>query len=403
MRGSAWNLLLPQRLAFATAPRCHRSGRLIDQDFALHYQGSTDFRHDQPDLTGVVLVNLGTPDAPTPAALRRYLAQFLGDRRVVELPRWLHLLLLHGVILRTRPYRSARNYAEIWTEQGSPLLIHSQSLAERVASVFAGDPQIVVALAMRYGEPSIPAVLERLRAQGLRRLLVVPLYPQYSGTTTASVYDVVFAVLRRWRFIPELRLVGEYFAEPDYIGALVARIAAHRAVHGAADRLLMSFHGIPRRYFLAGDPYFCECQATARAVATRLGLSREQYAVSFQSRDGPDEWLKPYTDQTLETWAREGVKSVQVVCPGFAVDCLETLEEIAVENRDRFLQHGGERFEYIPALNAGEDHVQLIAGLVRKHLAGWPVDHAAPDPAQREAMLAERARRRAEFEADAGR
>lgn len=364
----------------------------------MRFQGSPDYRHDQPDLTGVLLVNLGTPDAPTPAALRRYLGQFLGDRRVIELPRWLHLLLLHGIILRTRPYRSARNYAQIWTDQGSPLLIHSQALAERVGAELASDPQVAVALAMRYGEPSIPAVLEQLRARGLRRLLVVPLYPQYSATTTASVYDAVFDALGRWRYIPELRMVGEYFSDPAYIDAVVARIAAHRAEHGPAEKLLMSFHGIPKRYFLAGDPYFCECQATARLVATRLGLSRDQYAVTFQSRDGPDEWLKPYTDQTLEQWAKDGVKSVQVVCPGFSVDCLETLEEIAVENRDNFLEHGGERFEYIPALNAEPDHAALLAALVRRHMSGWPVDHAAPAPAQRDAMLAERARRHAELE-----
>ncbi len=364
----------------------------------MRFLGSPDFRHDQPDLTGILLVNLGTPDAPTPAALRRFLAQFLGDRRVVELPRWLHLLLLHGVILRIRPYRSARNYAQIWSDRGSPMMILSQALADRVAAAFAGDPQIAVALAMRYGEPSIPAVLEQLRVRGLRRLLVVPLYPQYSATTTASVYDVVFDVLRRWRFIPELRLVGEYFAERAYIDALVARIAAHRAEHGPADKLLMSFHGIPMRYFLAGDPYYCECQATARAVATRLGLARDQFAVSFQSRDGPDEWLKPYTDQILEQWAKDGVRSVQVVCPGFSVDCLETLEEIAVENRDNFLKYGGERFEYIPALNAEKDHVDLLTGLVRRHLAGWPVDHAAPACADQDAALAERARRHAELE-----
>lgn len=369
----------------------------------MRFQGSPDFRHDQPDLTGVLLVNLGTPEAPTPAALRRYLAQFLGDRRVVELPRWLHLALLHGIILRTRPYRSARNYQQIWTDRGSPLLIHSQALADRLAAEFAADPQIAVALAMRYGEPSIAAALEGLRARGLRRLLVVPLYPQYSATTTASVYDAVFDQLRCWRHVPELRLVGGYFGEAAYVDALVARVAAHRAVHGPADRLLMSFHGIPRRYFLGGDPYYCECQATARAIATGLGLARGQYAVSFQSRDGPDEWLKPYTDQTLEEWAREGVRSVQVICPGFAVDCLETLEEIAVENRDNFLAHGGERFEYIPALNAGEDHVRVLSGLIRRHFGGWPVDRAAPTPAEREALLAARARRHAELSSEAGR
>lgn len=345
------------------------------------YLGRPAFRHDRPDATGVLLVNLGTPEAPTTGAVRHYLREFLSDPRVVELPRLLWWPILHGFILRTRPSRSARAYQQIWTPEGSPLLQYSRDLAARVGAALGADDsagRLLVRVAMRYGPPSIPTVLREMQDAGLRRLLVLPLYPQYSATTTASVFDAVFAELRTWRWVPELRTVADYFHDPAHLDLLAARIRAHRATHGDADRLLFSFHGIPERFFRDGDPYFCQCQATAREVAQRLELPRDRWMVSFQSRVGREPWLKPYTDETLKRWPGEGVKSVQVVCPGFAVDCLETIEEIADENRETFLHAGGERYEYIPALNAEADHVDALAGLLRRHLAGWdPLDAAA--------------------------
>lgn len=330
--------------------------------------------HRQAPLTAVVLVNLGTPDAPTAPALRRYLAEFLADPRVVETPRWLWWLILHGVILRIRPARSARAYATVWTEQGSPLLFGSQALADAVQARLdytLGADAPTVKLAMSYGNPNLAAVLEELRARGMRRLLVVPLYPQYSGSTTASVFDAVSRQLQRWRWIPELRFVTEYYREPGYVQALAASVREHWQAHGRSERLLLSFHGIPGRYLVNGDPYYCQCQVTARLLRETLGLGEQELHVSFQSRVGREPWLQPYTDQTLVAWARSGVRRVDVMCPGFAIDCLETLEEIAGQNAEAFVHAGGERLSYIPALNHRPDHVETIAQLIDRQLSGW--------------------------------
>lgn len=343
------------------------------------YLGSTEREaHRQAGGTAVVLVNLGTPDAPTAAALRRYLAEFLWDPRVVETPRWLWWLILHGVILRIRPARSARAYARIWTEAGSPLLTGSRALTEAVAGELsqrlgAASPQVV--LAMSYGAPNLREVLEGLRTQGVRRLLVLPLYPQYSGSTTASVFDAVTAILRRWRWVPELRFIGDYYREPGYLQALADSVRQHWAAHGRGERLLLSFHGIPARYLTGGDPYYCQCQATARGLRAALGLDDTALQVSFQSRVGREPWLQPYTDLLLQRWASEGVRRVDVLCPGFSIDCLETLDEIAGENAEAFVHSGGERLSYIPALNASAGHAALLAGLIERHVAGW-----APPP-----------------------
>jgi ferrochelatase len=331
----------------------------------------------------VLLVNLGTPDAPTATAVRRYLGEFLWDPRVVELPRPLWWLILHGVILRFRPARVAGLYRKVWTDEGAPLLCHSKRLTAAVEGALGGD--VRVALAMRYGQPSIERVLGELRAQGMRRLLVLPLYPQYSATTTAAVFDAVSAVLARWRWVPELRFIQHYHDHPAYIDALARSIAEHRQAHGSADRLLMSFHGIPLRYFNAGDPYFCECQKTARLLADRLGLEPDQWKLTFQSRFGREQWLKPYTDHTLREWPGQGVRSVDLVCPGFASDCLETLEEIDEENREIFVAAGGESFNYIPALNDRPDHAAALAQLLKAHLQGW--DTAAETPHHRSERL----------------
>ncbi|HET9485299.1 MAG TPA: ferrochelatase [Xanthomonadales bacterium] len=360
-----------------------------------------DFPHERTDLTGVLVVNLGTPEAPTPGAVRRYLAEFLADPRVIEAPRALWWLILHGVILRIRPARSARKYAMVWTPDGSPLLVLTRELTARLARALDpdGERPLEVAYAMRYGEPSIPRVLRAMRARGLRRLLVLPLYPQYSGTTTGSVFDAIADELSRWRFVPELRFVQGYHDDEAWVAALAASVRAHWASTPRGERLLFSFHGIPQRYFDAGDPYFCACQASARKVAERLGLAASEWLVSFQSRVGREPWLRPYTDETLVRLAREGVRSVDVACPGFAVDCLETLEEIAIENRDAFLAAGGERYAYVPALNAGDDHVAALAALVARHGHGWDALAPSFDAARRREDAALRAERAAALRA----
>lgn len=337
------------------------------------YTGPADFHHDTPETLGVLITNLGTPDAPTPEALRRYLGEFLWDPRVVEMPRPLWWLILHGFILRLRPRRAARAYATVWSDAGSPLLAISQRQAKALQLIleqrFTGP--IKVALGMRYGTPSIAAALDELRHANVRRLLVLPLYPQYSATTTASTFDAVAAVLKRWRWLPELRFVTHYHDHPAYLDAVAASIRAHRERHPGEARLLFSFHGLPKRNLLAGDPYHCECQATARRIVERLGLRDDQWQIAFQSRFGRQEWLKPYTDQTLKAWGKAGVQRVQVVCPGFSADCLETLEEIAEQNRELFLHAGGKAFEYIPALNDSAEHIDALARIVEEHTHGW--------------------------------
>lgn len=333
----------------------------------------TDYRHDSPRRTGILLVNLGTPEAPTPAAVRRYLREFLSDPRVIELPRILWWPLLHGIILNTRPRRSAEAYRRIWTEEGSPLYLISrrQLAAVRAGLARAHGDAFQVELGMRYGRPAIRETLQRLQRANVRRLLILPLYPQYSGTTTASTFDAVATALRRWRWVPELRFVNHYHDDAPYIAALVESIRVHQAEHGKPERLLFSFHGIPRHYFLAGDPYFCQCQKTARLVASELELPAERWAVSFQSRFGPREWLKPYTDKLLVDWAASGVGKVQVICPGFSADCLETLEEIQILGRGRFLEAGGAELTYIPALNDQPAHIDALLQIIQRHCAGW--------------------------------
>lgn len=334
------------------------------------------FQHTQADRTGVLLVNLGTPDAPDRASVRRYLKEFLSDPRVVEGPRLPWWLVLNLIILNTRPSRSAKAYQKVWTKQGSPLLTISreQESALRSALKQSYGENICVELAMRYGSPSIESGLSALRDQGVRRILVLPLYPQYSATTTASIFDEVTDQVRKWRWLPELRFINHYHDDPAYIAALAESVSNWRAEHGNSDKLLLSFHGIPKEYFLKGDPYFCECQKTGRLLAESLQLGEDQWQLTFQSRLGPREWLQPYTDKTLEQMGKDGVKSVQVLCPGFSADCLETLEEVAMENRDIFLDAGGEKYEYIPCLNADQPHIAMLAGLVKQHLGGWATD-----------------------------
>lgn len=339
------------------------------------YLGESAYEHGSPAALGALLVNLGTPDAPTPAAIRRFLAEFLWDPRVVEAPRWLWWLALHGVILRIRPSRSAHAYRQIWTPDGSPLLLHSRALVEKTRGTLNARLQAAVVLGMSYSSPSIPGALEQLRRAGVRRLIVLPLYPQYSCTTTASVFDRVTSELQRWRWVPELRFIGNYHDEPSYVEAISTSIREHWHTH-ERGHLLFSFHGVPRRYLLAGDPYHCQCLTTARLVASRLGLDAADWSVSFQSQVGREEWLRPYTDETLMQMAQQGRKRVSVVCPGFATDCLETLEEIAIRNRALFLASGGEFYDYIPALNSSDAHADLLADLIARHAQGWPAADA---------------------------
>jgi ferrochelatase len=339
-----------------------------------HYTGLAGQSYDQPAQAGVLLVNLGTPDAPTARAVRPYLAEFLGDPRVIEYPRWLWWLILHGVILRIRPARSAHAYARVWTPAGSPLRVGSEKLAAALQtklSQLAAGP-VRVALAMRYGAPSVRAQIEQMQRAGVRRLLVLPLYPQYSGTSTGSVIDAVADTFKQLRWPPELRIINDYHADAGHIGALAQSIEQWWAMHGRGDKLLLSFHGIPQRYVAAGDPYLRQCQTTAHLLRERLGLNETQLITSFQSRVGREPWLQPYTDETVKRLASEGVKRLDVACPGFAVDCLETLEEIAMQNADFFTAASGEALRYIPALNDGNAQVDSLSALVLRHAQGWP-------------------------------
>ncbi|MBV1787933.1 ferrochelatase [Marinobacterium sp. D7] len=331
------------------------------------------YSHQREDCVGVLLTNLGTPDEPTPKALRRYLKEFLWDPRVVELPRPLWWLILNGIILNTRPRRSAEAYRQVWTDAGSPLLLHTRAQADALSNRFSGEKglSVIVDFAMRYGNPSIESVIQRMQERGVRRLLVLPLYPQYSAATTASTFDALAADFTRRRWLPDLRFVSHYHDFPAYIEAMALSIEQYWQHHGRPERLLLSYHGVPERYLHSGDPYYCECRTTSRLLARRLGVDEEFCMTTFQSRFGREEWLKPYTDETLKALPGEGVKSVQVYCPGFSADCLETIEEIGVENRDYFLSAGGERYGYIPALNDRVEHIDALELLIRSHIADW--------------------------------
>lgn len=328
---------------------------------------------DDPTI-GVLLVNLGTPEAPTASAVRRYLGQFLHDWRVVDVSRWLWCPILHGIILPLRSPRVARNYAAIWGEGGSPLMAFSRSLSQRVDAALGGH---VVQLAMTYGAPSVGTALRAMAERGIGRVLVLPLYPQYSATTTGAVFDAVARELMTWRDLPELRFVRDYHRDPAWVQAMADSIRAHWQAQGRGERLLFSFHGIPQRFAKAGDPYPQQCQASAEAIAAALGLATGDWALTFQSRFGREPWLRPYTDVTLREWGSAGLASVDVVCPGFAVDCLETLEEIAVENRDAFIAAGGRSLNYVAALNDGDAHVAAMQAVIARHTAGWN-DNAQP-------------------------
>ena len=349
------------------------------------------YTHGTIARSAVLLVNLGTPESPEPAAVRRYLKEFLSDPRVVEIPRLIWWPILHGIILNVRPRKSAQKYAAIWTPSGSPLRVHSEQQALLLRG-YLGDRgfDIEVALAMRYGEPSIASVLAQLRAGHVERLLVLPLYPQYSATTTAAVFDAVHAALARTRNVPEVRWVKHFHDHAGYIEALKSGVLAYWKKHGRAQdvggKLVMSFHGVPRRTLELGDPYHCECHKTARLLAEALGLSKNEYVVTFQSRFGKAEWLKPYTAPTLHELGRKGAQRVDVICPGFVADCLETLEEIALEGKQEFLKGGGKQYHYIACSNESPPFIDALADIVQANAQGWPTMRADRARLEQEAV-----------------
>jgi ferrochelatase len=347
------------------------------------FQQEPPFQHGTPSgpaaRTAILYCNLGTPSAPTAPALRTYLAEFLGDSRVVEIPKPIWWLILHGIILRVRPAKSAAKYASIWTEQGSPLKAFTELQAQSLdAAMQQRGHSVSVRYAMRYGQPSVAAQLSALKAEGVQRVLIVPAYPQYSGTTTASVFDAVYRWGLKTRLIPEMRFVNRYHDDPRYIHALAQTVRQHWAKNGQAEQLVMSFHGVPERTLQLGDPYHCECMKTGRLLAEALGLSKDQYKLTFQSRFGKAKWLEPYTEPTLVAMAGQGVKKVDVICPGFTSDCLETLEEIQQEAQEAFIHAGGESFSYVPCLNNHPVWIEALAAISLDHMQGWQL--TTPDP-----------------------
>ena len=347
------------------------------------------YTHVAAVKTAVVLVNLGTPDAPDASAVRRYLKQFLSDRRVVEIPRAIWWLILNGIILPIRAKKSAQKYALIWTKEGSPLKVHTARQATLLrGSLGQQGHDVQVVFAMTYGNPSLPDVLNKLKAEGCDRILILPAYPQYSATTTASIFDAVTRHYLSVRNVPELRFIKHYHDDAGYIQALKHTVLAHWEINGRGKKLVLSFHGVPKRTLLLGDPYHCECYKTARLLARELGLAADDILVTFQSRFGKAEWLQPYTAPTLKKLAQDGLERVDVMCPGFTSDCLETLEEISLEAKQEFLLAGGKEFHYIPCLNEAPAWIAALAVISAKHLQGWPTRLSATE---RDALAAERA------------
>jgi protoporphyrin/coproporphyrin ferrochelatase len=348
------------------------------------------FEHGKKERVAVLMVQLGTPDAPEPGAVRRYLKQFLSDPRVVEIPRLLWWLILNGIILNTRPKKSAAKYRSIWTKEGSPLLVNSKAQAKLLQG-YLGERGHEVIVALRYGNPGIPEVLRQLREKNVTKLLVLPMYPQYASATTATGMDEIFRELATWRNQPEVRSIRSFHKDPAYIGALAAQVRKHwereQTSGGRAKMLLLSFHGIPERSLHLGDPYHCECYATARLLAERLELDPSAVKVTFQSRFGRAKWLEPYTDATLKALPAAGTTVVDVMCPGFVADCLETLEEIAIEAKETFLHAGGKEYRYIACLNDFPEFIEGLADLCERNLQGWP-SHRLTDLAERERQAA---------------
>lgn len=335
------------------------------------FLGRSKSVHQTQAKTAILLTNLGTPEAPTAKALRVYLKEFLSDPRVVEIPRLVWLIILHGIILRIRPKKSAKLYQSIWTEQGSPLMVISKALTTKVSQAITDKYQntVMVDLAMRYGQPSIENALENFQQQGVQNIIVLPLYPQYAGPTTGSTFDAVVNVIKRWRWIPSLHFISSYHDHPLYIKALANSVNEHVLKFGKPDKFVLSYHGMPKLFLERGDPYYCFCHKTTRLLMAELGWQEDNCVMSFQSRFGKAEWLKPYTDETLVELAQQGHKHVAIISPAFSADCLETLEELAHENKETFINAGGEQYYYIDALNERDDHCQMVLDIVEQHLA----------------------------------
>lgn len=331
------------------------------------YVSNANRLHGVKRCVGVLVTNLGTPSAHTTKAVRLYLKEFLSDPRVIEVPRFLWWFILNFFILPYRSKRSALIYSKVWTSEGSPLLVNAKKQVVEIQNYLDKDEKqkFNVVLGMRYGQPSIADGLHALQQMHAKKIIILPLYPQYSATTTGTTFDAVANVLKNWRNIPELHMVKHYHEQPDYIEALAESIRQHWQTNQRSEKILFSFHGLPKSYFDAGDPYYCECCKTAKLVAEKLALGKEEWMVTFQSRFGPKKWLQPYTDKTLKRLVFEGVRHVSVVCPGFSSDCLETLEEINIMNREIFLSAGGESFSYIPALNDQPKHIQALTNIIR--------------------------------------
>ena len=334
-----------------------------------NFKGNELYIHGSGLKTGILLTNLGTPDEPTPPSLRTYLRQFLSDGRVIETPKAIWWLILNGIVLRTRPAKSAKAYQSVWTDDGSPLLLYTRKQKNLVKEKLEKKyPNLVFDIGMRYGNPSIAEGLNNLRNQNCDRIIVLPLYPQYCAATTGSTFDAVAAELQQWRWVPSLRFIGSYFDQPLYIQALKNSIEEFWSKNDKPKKLLFSYHGIPKKYLDKGDPYHCFCRKTTRLVAESMNLPEDSYMTTFQSRFGPAEWLQPYTDKTLEKLAQDGKKNILMICPGFAADCVETLEEIEMEGQATFKEHGGENFSMVPCLNDSEDHINLLEYLIKKHI-----------------------------------
>ena len=336
-----------------------------------------EFKHDQAEKIGILLVNLGSPEAPDAAAIRRFLREFLSDQRIIEMPKFIWQIILNFFVLPFRPGKLVPLYQSIWTSEGSPLVAIAKKQKDKLEALFAEKNgvknNLSFALGMRYGKPDIASAIRQLAQDNARKILIFPTYAQYSGSTTASIFDSVTSELQQWRWVPELRFINQYHDQADHIQALADSVQTYWQSSTRGQKLIMSFHGLPQVYHLKGDPYYCQCQKTARLLAAKLQLDETQWAITFQSRFGKQEWLRPYTSETLQNLAKQGVDSVDVICPGFAIDCLETLEEIVVENRDVFLQAGGKDYHYIPALNDSPAQINAMANLIEQHIQGWQV------------------------------
>ena len=338
------------------------------------YIGEKDYEHGSKERIGVLITNLGTPDAPNKKELKVYLNQFLSDPRVIELPKILWQIILKLVILQIRPSKSAEAYKQIWTDKGSPLLNIANRQLNKIQSSFSSkNENIVFEVGMRYGNPSIPDALLKLQKKQVRRLLVLPMYPQYCAATTGSTFDEVTNVLQKWRWIPEMRFINQYFEEKNYIEALSNSIKSFWKKTSKPQKIIFSYHGIPKRYLTNGDPYHCFCLKTTRLVKEYMGLSDDEIMTTFQSRFGREEWLKPYTSETLKELPKQGIKNIHIISPGFSSDCLETLEELEEENKEYFMESGGENYHYIPCLNDHDDHIDVFVNLIKKHTQGWPL------------------------------